>query len=389
MIGWLDSLQQLTEAKQACVLVTVAGTRGSTPRETGAKMIVTATEIVGTIGGGQLEHQCVRAACDWLRHGAGGRSRLQRIPLGTNCGQCCGGVAEVLFEEITGAQAAWVSKLTKLYATDTPATLVTARQSRTEAGKLIVTAEDHFTYGGIQPTDTLLATARDAIERRLGAFHTVSKLAGNAELPILIEPVRATDFHIVVFGAGHVGAACVNTLSMLDARIDLVDSRPGVLNDAYPANVQALEAADPTLLAAASPARYYLVMTHDHALDLDICVRLLQRTDIAYCGLIGSISKRRRFDQRRVVIGSKIVDVGTRHFRQRQVRVRVDETRQDDGSAQINDARIVRDRYVRADGGDLPVFDQDDLIRQGYTLFDVDELPRSYGSRLGAEGRAG
>ena len=112
-----------------------------------------------------------------------------------------------------------------------------------------------------------------------------------------------------MFGAGHVGAACVSALSMLDARIDLIDSRSGVLAAAYPTNVQALETADPALLAAASPARYYLVMTHDHALDLDICVRLLQRTDIAYCGLIGSVSKRRRFEKRFRALGLSENDI--------------------------------------------------------------------------------
>ena len=42
---------------------------------------------------------------------------------------------------------------------------------------------------------------------------------------------------------------------------------------------------------------YYLVMTHSHPLDLDICAMALQREDAAYCGLIGSVSKRRRFER--------------------------------------------------------------------------------------------
>jgi xanthine dehydrogenase accessory factor len=42
---------------------------------------------------------------------------------------------------------------------------------------------------------------------------------------------------------------------------------------------------------------YYLVMTHSHALDLEICEQILRRQDVAYCGLIGSLSKRRRFER--------------------------------------------------------------------------------------------
>ena len=48
------------------MLVTVAGIRGSAPREVGAKMIVSASDTFGTIGGGQLEYQCTRIACDML-----------------------------------------------------------------------------------------------------------------------------------------------------------------------------------------------------------------------------------------------------------------------------------------------------------------------------------
>ena len=39
-------------------------------------------------------------------------------------------------------------------------------------------------------------------------------------------------------------------------------------------------------------------MTHSHALDFDIVDRILRRGDAQYCGLIGSLSKRRRFEKR-------------------------------------------------------------------------------------------
>ena len=40
------------------------------------------------------------------------------------------------------------------------------------------------------------------------------------------------------------------------------------------------------------------MMTHSHSLDFDICDRILRRSDERYCGLIGSLSKRRRFEKR-------------------------------------------------------------------------------------------
>ena len=46
------------------------------------------------------------------------------------------------------------------------------------------------------------------------------------------------------------------------------------------------------------PGSYYLIMTHSHPLDFEICDRVLRRNDAGYCGLIGSLTKRRRFVKR-------------------------------------------------------------------------------------------
>ena len=114
----------------------------------------------------------------------------------------------------------------------------------------------------------------------------------------LLEPIRPTAFNIAVFGAGHVGAATIDVLSRLDCNIRWIDSRRNVFPDSLPGNVQAIRTAEPDReVLAMPPGSLFLVMTHSHPLDLDICVRVLQREDFAYCGLIGSKSKRRRFER--------------------------------------------------------------------------------------------
>jgi len=57
MTDWVAELKRLRAAAVPAVLVTVAGVRGSAPREVGAKMIVTAHAASGTIGGGELEYR--------------------------------------------------------------------------------------------------------------------------------------------------------------------------------------------------------------------------------------------------------------------------------------------------------------------------------------------
>ena len=48
----------------------------------------------------------------------------------------------------------------------------------------------------------------------------------------------------------------------------------------------------------APPGAFYLVLTHDHDLDLRITEAVLRRGDFAYLGLIGSKTKRARFEHR-------------------------------------------------------------------------------------------
>jgi xanthine dehydrogenase accessory factor len=97
MAAWLDALAAAERDNQPAVLVTVLAAKGSTPREAGAKMVVSAEGLAGTIGGGNLEYQCEATARRLLESGADGPSSKD-FPLGPALGQCCGGHVSVLFE---------------------------------------------------------------------------------------------------------------------------------------------------------------------------------------------------------------------------------------------------------------------------------------------------
>lgn len=99
MAAWLAALHGLEQAGTPAVLVTLLAVRGSTPREAGCKMVVTEAASVGTIGGGNLEFQCIARARAIL-HDGGGEPLVQDFPLGPALGQCCGGHARVLFEAV-------------------------------------------------------------------------------------------------------------------------------------------------------------------------------------------------------------------------------------------------------------------------------------------------
>src|SRR5687768_8565728 len=79
------------------VMVTIVEVKGSAPREAGVRMLVTAADLVGTIGGGHLEWRGMAIAREMLASGDDAR-RIVRIALGPALGQCCGGVVQLAFE---------------------------------------------------------------------------------------------------------------------------------------------------------------------------------------------------------------------------------------------------------------------------------------------------
>jgi xanthine dehydrogenase accessory factor len=91
-------LQTFLDAAPAAALVEVMSAKGSTPREQGAWMLVSADAIFGTIGGGQLEFMAIDAARALLR-GDASRDTLD-IPLGPEIGQCCGGRVELAISRL-------------------------------------------------------------------------------------------------------------------------------------------------------------------------------------------------------------------------------------------------------------------------------------------------
>lgn len=116
--------------------------------------------------------------------------------------------------------------------------------------------------------------------------------------------VRPPPLHVVLFGAGHVGHAVVTLLGLLPCVVQWVDARDECFPDEVPANVQ-VEATDtPEAVIDAAPAgACFLVMTHNHALDFALAERIMRRRDFAYFGMIGSRTKRVKFERRLIARG--------------------------------------------------------------------------------------
>ena len=84
----------MSEARHLRVIIAEA--LGSTPRETGAEMIVTADDVAGSIGGGALEYMAIDRARQMLA--AGEAEAAMDVPLGPAIGQCCGGRVRLVLD---------------------------------------------------------------------------------------------------------------------------------------------------------------------------------------------------------------------------------------------------------------------------------------------------
>jgi xanthine dehydrogenase accessory factor len=140
---------------------------------------------------------------------------------------------------------------------------------------------------------------REQVRALIESVDAAACLVSTPEGMVLLERIAPDAFHVTLFGAGHVGQALAASLGLLPCRVTWVDDRDGQFPATIPANVSVVTSAAPPLEVAQAPTgSFFLVMTHSHAIDQDICEEILRRDDFAYCGLIGSGTKRAMFERR-------------------------------------------------------------------------------------------
>jgi xanthine dehydrogenase accessory factor len=213
------------EQRTPAVVVEIVRARGSAPRGAGTRMLVSAVQAIGTIGGGHLEWKALATARAMLAT-RDATLRHEHYPLGPALGQCCGGAVDLEFSLLD-------------------------------------------------------------------------------DCAIALWPASPPLFHLQMHGAGHVGHAIATLLATLDVHVDWIDERDDAfaptttLGTPWPDTVRraAVDGAEGEI-AAALPGTYFLVLTHDHALDFRIVEAALRRDDAGFIGMIGSKSKRERFRHR-------------------------------------------------------------------------------------------
>ncbi len=267
----LCELDKAVKAHGTVARVVIAAAKGSTPRNTGSSMLVWDGGQSGTIGGGTLEYEAARRARATLATGGGW---LEHFALGPALGQCCGGQ---------------VSLLCEIFDTDSiPATGANAVFARATPGAT--------TKQPPLAVQRLLSAARNA------TAPIKPQLAGGWMVEALAPPRQP----LWIYGAGHVGRALVGILKPLPQfAIVWVDTQADRFPQIMPDGLSRLVAHNPADAVAHAPddARH-LILTYSHAIDLEICHRLLGQP-FQSAGLIGSKSKWARFRRKLEALGHR------------------------------------------------------------------------------------
>jgi xanthine dehydrogenase accessory factor len=272
-----DALYEIARG-EPLALVTVVAAEGSTPREAGARMLVTVAGQSGTIGGGHLEYRATEQARRLLSQSERGFA-LQDYPLGPILQQCCGGHVRLLLERLDQDSRAWLEPAARAEAAGRPYALE-ARVCGTRLQRAFFADETQW-VGAVSMVDA----AGAPLPGRRPAL---------GEGDALIERIDAARPRLLLFGAGHVGQAIARAFAPLPFRLDWHDSRP----EAIAPDVAIQDEARLIQLAGeAGPDDLVLILTHNHDLDY-----LLTRAALAagprYVGLIGSQTKKTRFLRR-------------------------------------------------------------------------------------------
>jgi xanthine dehydrogenase accessory factor len=257
----------MIDASGRVAMVTIVATRGSTPRDAGARLVVRPDGgFTGSIGGGTLEWRAIALAQAALADPGGPRAMIRRFALGPELGQCCGGDVHLLIEVLGPDARERIADLARWETSGAFATRATLTDKGAERWML-----------------------KEAVVPGTATF----------DGGVLTEGFGEQQRSLFLFGAGHVGKALVFALAPLPFAVTWIDPRPDAFPGFVPGNVTPTAEPDPlTVLAPAPHGSFVLAMTHSHALDLAVVHAALADPRFAYVGVIGSKTKRARFTRR-------------------------------------------------------------------------------------------
>ena len=263
------------------MLVTIVSEAGSAPRGTGSQMLVNMDgRIMGTIGGGAVEHQSEALALQFLKEKTSGRhDYVLRKNQNEDIGMVCGGDVSVWFKFVDHRDSRW----------EALAGAVLAGIDARESGWLVQKADGSFPI--------LLGARENPQDLENPELYRIpgcklTDVAFSMPLPI---GERA-----IIFGGGHIARELAPLLDRVGFRVVVMDNRPEFTNPHDLPGAREIICGDYLRLADyldLNEEDYVVVMTNGHTHDFDVQEQAL-RKKLAYIGVIGSRRKTAVVNQR-------------------------------------------------------------------------------------------
>lgn len=260
----MEKVKEQVLMGNACYLVALIESEGSTPRSSGAFMLVNKNGFVaGTVGGGGMEYAAVLEAQKKLVEGET-RSFLKRYDLTTAAGMACGGYCSLQFCYLPAVQE-----------TDMLAEYIL------------------FRLKGKYPWWLLIPLGEGDIRVEEGLFIKKHKGFYEQDGKEYYAEQYNYDGRVFVFGAGHVARELVPLLSHLGFKCVVIDDREEFAKPEVFPTAHKVLLADYTKLNEVCKLHcmdYAVVMTRGHVHDAN-CERFLLTTPVPYIGVMGSKNK--------------------------------------------------------------------------------------------------
>lgn len=271
---------------ESVVLASIVASSGSTPRGSGARMVVCADgESFGTIGGGAVEYEAQKLAKEVLESK---QSYTKGFNLSPNqvadLGMVCGGDVTVYFQYFSGGdkgQIDLLQKIVEILDRNIDSWLITETTDEV-AWELAVYVKGEGIIGSDRIKEKDIMPLLD--RRSVWKVHNGRKY--------YIEPLVKSG-KVCVFGGGHVAQELVPVLVHLGFRCVVIEDRPEFAAKSLFPQAEAIYLGDFNNIGASVEIEsndYVVIMTRGHMHDYKVLAQAL-RTEALYIGVIGSKTK--------------------------------------------------------------------------------------------------
>jgi xanthine dehydrogenase accessory factor len=296
----LKAIRCEIEGERPCAVATVLDTSGSAPRAAGAKMLVRQDgTISGTVGGGQVEAEVIKAARAAI---SAGQSVVLRYNLRGDLGQgldmICGGEMELLVHVLspTGEEQALYGRQLQGQPGAILLTLWRSGDDGQPAARpahdviqCLVSHHGELLAGELAPPHAGVNTTTPAHGIRF------ARVTRQGDSVILAEPLFAAGT-VHIYGGGHISLHVAELCQRVGFTVEVMDDREEFSSRERFPGADLVHTARPAFAGCIAADRidadsHVVIVTRGHAHDREVLAQAL-RTRAGYIGMIGSKRKR-------------------------------------------------------------------------------------------------